>query len=135
MWTDNTAPKAPPILDTAYLERLQKHLGEDVTRELMADGMLELSDRLDRIQKLVEKGRIAELQKLTHDIAGSAGHLGLSALSYHASVANAELRGSIGAKTQAIMKPMLNCRGQSLDSLALFCNIGPVEAEKKSATG
>ena len=124
MWSKKPATDAPPYLDTAYLERLQKHLGEDVTRELMADGMLELSDRLDRVEHLAEKQQVGELRRLTHDIAGAAGHLGLSALSFHAAEANRALRDDSPQPAKGVMKAMLECRAQSLDSLAAFCKIG-----------
>ena len=96
-WGNKGAVDVPPVLDTAYLQRLQNHLGEDVTRELMADGILELSDRLDRLDALASAGQIGELRKLTHDITGAAGHLGLSALSFHAAEANRALHPRPGA--------------------------------------
>ena len=123
-WGNKGAVDVPPVLDTAYLQRLQKHLGEDVTRELMADGILELSDRLDRLDALASAGQIGELRKLTHDITGAAGHLGLSALSFLAAEANRALREDNESCRASVMQQVLEYKNKSLDALARFCKIG-----------
>ena len=125
-WANKREVDVPPMLDTAYLQRLQKHLGEDVTRELMADGIIELSDRLDRLGALVGEGQVGELRKLTHDITGAAGHLGLSALSFFAAEANRTLREAGADERAGAMEKVLACKARSLDALARFCKIGQV---------
>ena len=121
LWREKPAPDAPPVLDTAYLERLQKHLGADVTRELMADGMLELADRMDRLPGMAAERKAEDIARLAHDVAGAAGHLGLSRLSYHATEANRVLRSDTGLSLEDVIAPMLSCQGASLDALGQFC--------------
>ncbi len=74
----------PVLLDEPYLERLESHLGEAELRELLSDGLLELSDRIDRIPSLVEAADREELVGHLHDVVGMAGHLGLTRLSHAA---------------------------------------------------
>lgn len=70
-----------PVLDAAYLERLAGHLGKTVLDELMADGLIELADRMSRLDEMADAGDLAGLARLGHDLVGMAGHLGLSRLS------------------------------------------------------
>ena len=80
-WKGRAKCDGPAVLDEAYLERLAGHLGEDTLRELMCDGLLELVDRVNSINALLEAGDSETLGKIVHDVAGMAGHLGLSRLS------------------------------------------------------
>lgn len=121
LWKEKQAPEAPPLLDTAYLERLQKHLGVDVTRELMADGMLELADRMNRLPAMAAERKSEDIARLAHDIAGAAGHLGLSRLSYHATEVNRELREKPARPLEEVIAPLVACKGGSLDALGRFC--------------
>jgi len=70
-----------PVLDTVYLVRLSGHLGQTALDELLADGLIELADRVGRVSQLAEAGDTAGLRRISHDLAGMAGHLGLSRLS------------------------------------------------------
>lgn len=120
-WLGKAESEGPPILDEAYLERLAIHIGVDEARELLADGMLELSDRLDRLTALAAARDTEGLLLLTHDIAGAAGHLGLSAMSREAAAANRALREGTGGDTSQAIASLVNCRGPSVDALGRFC--------------
>jgi len=71
----------PPVFDRGYLTRLEAHLGAGALRELLADGLFELSDRVGRAEELAFQGNLAGLATLAHDLASVAGHLGLTRLS------------------------------------------------------
>ena len=72
---------ARPVLDADYVDRLAGHLGRAVLNELMADGLIELADRLRRVEEAAAAADLAALGRLGHDLVGMAGHLGLSQLS------------------------------------------------------
>lgn len=80
-WLHRGVAAEPPLIDTGYLDRLLQHLGPAVTAELLADGLLELTDRLARLGELAERGELAAIARSGHDIIGTAGHLGLTRLS------------------------------------------------------
>ena len=82
-----------PVLDTGYLARLAGHVGTVVLAELMADGMIELTDRLVRLGEMAEKGDLDGVAQLGHDLVGMAGHLGLTRLSATAAEMNRTARG------------------------------------------
>lgn len=127
LWRGKDKEPTASVLDEAYLERLQKHLGLEVTRELMADGVIELSDRMDRIADLAKAGEAEALSRLAHEIAGASGHLGLAALSLHAVEAQRALRAERAFKAkelERIVAPMLKIKRPSIDALADFCKIG-----------
>jgi hypothetical protein len=81
-----------PVLDAAYLARLSGHLGQTVLDELLADGLIELTDRVNRAAELSRAGDTAALRRLGHDLVGMAGHLGLSRLSTAAVELGRQLR-------------------------------------------
>lgn len=87
-----------PILDTGYLARLAGHVGKVVLGELMADGMIELTDRLARLAELAAKGDLDGVARLGHDLVGMAGHLGLSRLSAAAAEMNRAARDGAGGR-------------------------------------
>ncbi|MEM7670727.1 MAG: Hpt domain-containing protein [Pseudomonadota bacterium] len=68
------------LLDTQYLDSLEAHLGQATTLDILADGMIELTDKLRRARELAAADSRAGLARLAHDIAGTAGQLGLHAL-------------------------------------------------------
>lgn len=120
-WSGRKEEPEIPILDLDYLDRLSGHLGPEVATELLADGMLELADRLDRVAMLADDGDVDSLVRLTHDIAGASGHLGLLALSRHASAANRDLRHVNASAAPRIIRPMLDVRSASIDALGKYC--------------
>ena len=92
-WRSDKADQTDPlVLDETYLKRLAGHLGEEVLRELLSDGLLELSDRIASVQTHVAREDIEALRKTMHDLAGMAGHLGLSGMSSAAAQAERDLR-------------------------------------------
>ena len=121
LWFQKPDQPEPPDLDHAYLARLAGHIGEVETRELLADGMLDLSDRLDRLSELAIAGDAGRLAELVHDIAGAAGHLGLSRLSRAAVDAYRLLQDNPPPLSEAI-GPLEACREEALAALGAFCN-------------
>ena len=91
-WMGRSQNIEPLVLDEAYLERLNKHLGEDTLGELRSDGLLELMDRIETISVLSDRNDLEGLGRVMHDIAGMSGHLGLSRLSAAAVQAERALR-------------------------------------------
>ncbi len=116
-WQARTEPP-PPILDCDYLDRLRRHLGTPQTCELLADGMLELVDRLDRLSELADQGDRGEVAALAHEIVGAAGHLGLSMISRYASYASQAARR--GDPTDWV-RAMVEVRSVSIGSLRDYC--------------
>ena len=47
-----------PVLDAAYLARLGGHVGVTVLTELLADGLIELTDRLDLLRDHAARGEV-----------------------------------------------------------------------------
>jgi len=92
MFERQTAEREGPVLDAAYLARLAGHLGATVTAELLADGMIELTDRLARLDRLAGAGDLEGLARLGHDLVGMGGHLGLTRLSAAAAGLNRAAR-------------------------------------------
>lgn len=120
-WSGKRDEPDVAVLDLDYLDRLSAHLGADVASELLADGMLELADRLDRVADLADKNDVDSLLRLTHDITGASGHLGLAALSRHAATANRDLRHATRGKVARIVRPMLEVRSASIEALGNYC--------------
>lgn len=87
-----------PTLDTDYLARLEGHLGPAALAELIADGLIELSDRLKRLGEFERAADLESIARLGHDLVGMAGNLGLARLSVAAAELNRAAReGSVSA--------------------------------------
>jgi HPt (histidine-containing phosphotransfer) domain-containing protein len=71
--------------------------------ELLADGLIELTDRLARLAELAAAGDLESIARLGHDLVGMTGHLGLTRLSAAAAEMNrAARKGAAGrAKREA----------------------------------
>lgn len=110
-------PSGPPVLDKAFLTRLARHIGWDSVYELAADGLLELSDRLQQISESAEGGDREAVLRVEHDIAAVAGHIGLSALSMAAAGANREGRRDAALTARHLAQPVLDMGPQSLAAL------------------
>ena len=86
------------MLDSGYLDRLESHLGSAALAELLADGLIELTDRLKRVGELERSANLEALAGLGHDLVGMAGNLGLARLSAAAADMNRAARdGSVPA--------------------------------------
>lgn len=81
-----------PVLDEDFLARLGNHIGGTVLAELAADGLIELTDRLNRLAELRHAGDSEAIARLGHDLVGMAGHLGLARLSAAAAALNRAAR-------------------------------------------
>ncbi len=86
--------RSAPVIDPGYLARLEAHIGRETLRELLADGLIEIADRIAGLERAVAEGARAEALRIGHDLAGLAGHLGLSALSLAAVEMNRAARGA-----------------------------------------
>lgn len=75
----NVAPAYEPAihLDRDFLGRLEAHIGRDSLTEIAADSLIELKDRFCRLDELAQAGDIEAIARLSHDIAGIAGNMGL----------------------------------------------------------
>lgn len=100
-------PSEVPVLDTAFLDRLGRHVGHEALTELLADGLIEIVDRLDALARAVEAGARADALALGHDLAGLAGHLGLTRLSHAAVAMNRAGRDTPDIALAAIAEPVL----------------------------
>ena len=114
----------PVLLDGQYLERLESHLGEAALRELLSDGLLELSDRIDRIPKLAEADDRDELARLLHDVVGMAGHLGLTRLS-HAAVTAGRAFQTDGSGAPDAVDPVLASAPEAISAIRDFLDGEP----------
>lgn len=111
---------ATPVLDAGYLERLSGHIGAGVVAAMLDDGVLELADRLTRLSRLAEDGTPEEIADLAHDIAGSSGHLGLSALSQAAVDLSRAARGGTMAALARPIERLLAARDPAMDAVAAY---------------
>lgn len=105
------------ILDEAFLGRLERHVGPAVLRELLADGLIELTDRLERLAQAVDDGHREEVFRIGHDIAGLAGHIGLSALSAHAVAMNRAARAEPDRAVATVAAPVIAAGPSAVDAL------------------
>lgn len=112
----------PVILDYGYLQRLSKHIGERETRELLADAMLDLTDRLAILDKHGQAGNLKAVADLMHEIAGAAGHQGLTAMSHAAFEACRLIQQLPNPNPSVIADMVLRHRDASIAALAEFCN-------------
>jgi HPt (histidine-containing phosphotransfer) domain-containing protein len=112
-----------PILDTGYLARLGGHVGMTVMAELLADGMIELADRVARLAELEAAGDLDAIAQFGHDLVGMAGHLGLTRLSATAAEMNRAARPRTGDRAKA------GARGDPAPLVAEVRRLGAASAE------
>ena len=101
MFEWRTPEPEKPTLDAEYLARLSGHLGASVLAELLADGLIELTDRLARLDELAAAGDLDGIARLGHDLVGMTGHLGLTRLSAAAAEMNRAARGGAAGQAEA----------------------------------
>ncbi|MEM0988148.1 MAG: Hpt domain-containing protein [Pseudomonadota bacterium] len=121
MFSRNRAeePAERPVLERGYLSRLAESLGSAETGELLSDGMLELSDRLARLRQESAKSNGQGLHELVHNIAGVAGHMGLTAMSAAAADAQRSLREDQRDRTG--IEAVLSLQDSSMNALRDYC--------------
>ena len=120
MFEWRTPEPEKPVLDTGYLARLGGHLGAVVLDELMADGLIELTDRLTRLDELAAAGNIDAIAKLGHDLVGMAGHLGLTRLSAAAAELNRAARDGAADQAVAIVAEIRGLGADSVDAMRQY---------------
>lgn len=112
------AESVPPILNHDYLAGLRRHLGTQHTCELLADGMLDLVGRLDRLGDLARRGDNAGIAALSHEIVGAAGQLGLLRISQFASHASHAAR---AGEPAGWVDALLEVQAESIGMLREYC--------------
>jgi len=118
---ERSAPEPEiPMLDTGYLARLAGHIGTDVMVELLADGMIELTDRLTRLGELAAAGDHAAIARIGHDLVAVAGHLGLNRLSAAAAGMNRAARDRTGADAVSLVPGVRRLGAQSIEAMRHF---------------
>lgn len=135
-WFRRSGAPEPPLLDEEFLARLGKHIGTVELRELMADGLMELSDRLDVLSEHANRGEVEEVSALCHEIAGAAGHLGLTRISTAAVEGVRRCRGRTSEPATDIVADILAVRSESMAAANKFCQVEdetPVREEPASA--
>lgn len=114
------AEPPPPLLDVGFIERLETHLGAEIITELLADGMIEIADRIERLQADAREGKVDAVARLCHDIAGASGQIGLSRLSRAAADLNRILRDDTGDHARALRDPLVPVGAESIEALGAF---------------
>jgi HPt (histidine-containing phosphotransfer) domain-containing protein len=109
-----------PVLDSEYLARLDSHLGTSVMVELLADGMIELTDRLTRLAERAAADDHDGIARLGHDLVGMAGHLGLNQLSAAAAEMNRAARTPAGANAVSQVAWVRRLGAQSIDAMRQY---------------
>lgn len=92
MFQRRPAEPERPTLDTDHLDRLEGHIGQAALAELIADGLIELADRLNRLAELERTRDLDAMARLGHDLVGMSGNLGLARLSEAAGEMNRAAR-------------------------------------------
>ena len=131
-WFRRTDTTLPPVLDEDYLDRLANHIGRSEVRELLADGLLELTDRIDLITDHASRGESDAIAEICHDIAGMAGHLGLTRLSHAAVDACRLCRTDPPAPPEQIVATISEARADAMAAASRHCQPvadAPAEAE------
>ena len=110
--------QVPSVLNHDYLAGRRRHLGTAHACELLADGTLDLVGRLDRLADLARHGDNAGIARLTHEIVGAAGHLGLLRMSQFAAQASYAARQGDAA---GWVEAMLDTQADSIGMLRAYC--------------
>src|SRR6056297_1186980 len=79
-------------LDLRYLARLEAQIGADCVAELLADGLVEVTDRLEAVVQRAHENNRDAVARIAHDLTSIAGHIGLSDLSRKAAACQRTLR-------------------------------------------
>ncbi|MEM7496661.1 MAG: hypothetical protein AAF371_01560 [Pseudomonadota bacterium] len=119
-WLNKVKGEQAALLDTAYLDRLRHHLGEEVVDELLSDGELELTDKTAQLGRQAAESDAEGMRRVSHDLIAVAGHLGLSALSLAAVELNRNLRkGRDCDRLEALAAPVIALAERSLGAMTV----------------
>lgn len=111
-----------PVLDHAYLDRLAGCIGSEQLRELMSDGLIDLSDKLGTIEEHAALGDRAAVASNAHTMIGVAGQLGLTRLA----LAAADLERAARDGEAALADPFRHVAALATEGLgALAARIEP----------
>ncbi|MEM8793256.1 MAG: Hpt domain-containing protein [Pseudomonadota bacterium] len=114
------AAPAAELLDNSYLTSLENALGLELTRDVLADGLIEVSDRLDHLTEQSRMGDRVKVAQIAHDIAGSAGHMGLKALSVGARKLEQDLKAVPEMPMAGLVEAFLSLGPISLTALRVY---------------
>jgi HPt (histidine-containing phosphotransfer) domain-containing protein len=117
MFNRHTPEPDRPVLDSEYLVRLDSHLGTSVMVELLADGMIELTDHLTRLAERAADDHDG-IARLGHDLVGMAGHLGLNQLSAAAAEMNRAARTLAGTNAVSQVAWVRRLSAQYIDKIS-----------------
>lgn len=106
-----------PVIDEAYLARLSEQVGDDVIAELLSDGLVEISDRLDQLAETARDRRAEAALIIAHDLTSIAGHLGLARLSHIAAACQRTLRMPEPGDLLTTVEPVLSSGTEACDAL------------------
>jgi HPt (histidine-containing phosphotransfer) domain-containing protein len=109
-----------PILDSDYLARLSAHVGATVLTELLADGLIELTDRLARLEELATGNDFDGIAQIGHDLVGMGGHLGLARLSRAAAEMSRAARGGCVGDAGALIAVTARLAADSTDAIRCY---------------
>lgn len=132
MTLHNRVPAAEsPLLDQAYLEELKRHLGAEIAKDILADGVLALTDRVGGLADAARSAPDPEgtLAQLAHDIVGTAGQLGLHRVVHAARLL--ERKAIARADTLAHQQNLLVLADRSLAAMAEY--LGEVAEDPDSS--
>lgn len=118
-----SAPPAAAVLDEGYVGRLEEQIGPTAMAELLADGLVEVSDRLERLAAAVADGDRATALRIVHDMTSVAGHMGLAQLSIAAAHCQRALRSEPQAPLGPAAAPVLEAGPEAC--AAMRARIGP----------
>jgi HPt (histidine-containing phosphotransfer) domain-containing protein len=122
MFEWRTPEPEKPTLDTEYLRRLSGHLGASVLAELLADGLIELTDRLARLDELAAAGNLDGIARLGHDLVGMTGHLGLTRLSAAAAGMNRAARDGAAGRAVAEAAEVRRLGSEAVEAMRRHLN-------------
>ena len=112
-----------PVLDPGYVGRLEEQVGADVVAELFADGLVELSDRLDRLADAARDRERDSALALAHDLTSVAGHLGLARLSLTAADCQRVLRRPDPGDLLGAVEPLLAEGAAAIEALCAHAGL------------
>lgn len=106
------------LLDSDMIRVLRQTLGTEQTRELIEDAAFQLTERLSRIEEMIEREEFEALHRLAHGITGLAGQIGLAQLAAVARDLSTVAHDGNRVAARAVAARLLRLGEDSLFSLA-----------------